>query len=739
MHYNLKTGLSFLTVILFFYVSPFMVYAQENGYRVEINRLSTNEWQLDFEITDYNIIEKNINHSVYSYPALKGAGQGLYKGDYVLPVIHRFFSGSGDSIPEITVISIQTEKTTASPPAVFNGPVPRNRPVSENFSLNLPLKNGSEDNSLSFFTLGQHIQPHGVPIYPITLKPFQYDPSESSYLIYKSFSLKITTFGKAVSINPVSKSQKNMIKKFLPDWKSRHKQALINEPYRLIILTDDIYLDSVQLLVEWKTRKGFETRLIAKSEISPFPDAGQIKDFLDEIYIDWPFDFLFIIGDPRQIPMFYGINNALTDHPYSVFGSDDYLPEIAVGRLSVINIEECGRAVRKMVNYERFQLSTDPEWYQNSSIISSNVNSDDHHSLHIAHHFWESGFQTVDTLRHFNGSNTRQNVLDGINGGLSWLVYLGHGHSTGWSNVDPGFGNADIDILENDGKLPAIVSIACANADLDNQTGSCFAEQWINASSNTGAGNFIGSTEDCYFFWSDTLGKHALFNYLNGGSTTFGEALNLGKIATYLAFPQPKNSFTEETLQHFIVVGDPTQMPWTSAPAEITVSHPKVVRPGNTFQILVSKDGLPVSTAQTGLTSSDLAYFAGGFTDNQGFIEFTPGNETDTLWITVTGRNLKPYESFIIIGDDPNSVSNNYHIYPNPIDNQLNISHNQLSASKQYADLIDISGRKVFSFNIQPDHNYTYELPEIPNGFYIISIIEDGKSVHRQKIVVKGQ
>jgi hypothetical protein len=103
----------------------------------------------------------------------------------------------------------------------------------------------------------------------------------------------------------------------------------------------------------------------------------------------------------------------------------------------------------------------------------------------------------------------------------------------------------------------------------------------------------------------------------------------------------------------FITIGDPEMNLWTDTPCSLLVNHPLSIPIGQAiFTVNVSTAGnsLPVSDATVCLMGeADSTIYVVDTTDANGdaYFEIHPLIANDTVYVTVTGRNLQPYEGLM--------------------------------------------------------------------------------------------
>ena len=268
-----------------------------------------------------------------------------------------------------------------------------------------------------------------------------------------------------------------------------------------------------------------------------------------------------------SVPYFTGIYGlAASDNLFAaVAGNDnDIAPDLAIGRLSIETIEEGNILLQKLINYP-----DDPtkQWKQNVLMLASGLNLQDEitfgfndASLHLGNTYvLPNGFAASYVFRYpskpahepYQGEGPK--IREEINKGAAIVNYYGHGGGYQWDLV---FTNEDIYLLENEGRLPLILSVTCYTAHFDDQ--DVFGEQF-NKVPGKGSIGFYGSSGLTYWgagtyinreFFSEMFNSR---NYIVGKailnsknrvppSGTYGTQINL---LTYLGDPVLKIALPE--------------------------------------------------------------------------------------------------------------------------------------------------------------------------------------------------
>ncbi|MEO0080525.1 MAG: C25 family cysteine peptidase, partial [candidate division WOR-3 bacterium] len=228
------------------------------------------------------------------------------------------------------------------------------------------------------------------------------------------------------------------------------------------------------------------------------------------------------------------------------------------------------------------------------------------------------------------------------------MLYRGHGDVAAWANVSPSWTNSNVYTLTNGRMVPAVVAPTCLSGNFDEAT-DCHAEAWLKAGTPTeekGGCAYFGSSEVSYSGYNDSLAAGTFFSYVDSLTYTYAQCTQWGKLFMLQAYPLP-DEISEEEIYMFNNFGEPELNVWSATPRELTVSHPATVLIGSfLFPVTVMASGNPVADAQVCVMSTvDTTVFHVGHTNASGQIQFNlqttlPG---DTLLVTVTGRNLRPY------------------------------------------------------------------------------------------------
>lgn len=403
-------------------------------------------------------------------------------------------------------------------------------------------------------------------------------------------------------------------------------------PPRLLILTTGEFSRAAHAIQQDKEAIGIATEILLTETVSHFPSAEALRAACRNRHKAFPFDHLLLLGDAQHIPPFAGLQGIPHDHGYSLADDKDALPDWAVGRLP-FNHDKTALAW-----WQRQQSIRQSPYNGGDIIISASLlNRDDEVGQQLATLAGRHGM--VATLyRQAKQNHNGDSILAQLKKGSGWAIYYGHGDAVGWNSLQPGIATPAIQALQL--PLPTmILSAACDNANFTYEYGASLGESFISA----GAMGFVGCTGQCLYDYSDTVTKYTFLRYLESPMRTIGEALRLAKHDCHHAFYAQSKYYTRLTLQHFVLLGDPTAQP----PVQ------QLMAPRWQFR----KHTLCITTPQVFWGwQRDTSLMAGGITMENDCIQATASSWTlgiqgrHTTFITYTHQTI---ENEIILAPNP--------------------------------------------------------------------------------------
>ncbi|MGB9720980.1 MAG: C25 family cysteine peptidase [bacterium] len=447
------------------------------------------------------------------------------------------------------------------------------------------------------------------------------------------------------------------------------------KPQGLLIITPNSFYNAVLPLADWKEKKGWKVTVARLSETGN--TATSIKNYITNAYYNWnpPPEYVILIGDKDSLPCFTVSSNP-TDHPYTTIKGNDFLSDLLIGRLSVANVNELNTVIAKILGYEKNPYTTDTLWFKRALMVAGNY-PDNQMTTPIPTKRWvrekflNNGYYQVDTVFYPPVSNGVTLITNSMNQGVTFVNY--RGGIASWSGWDrPSFYNTDVIGLSNGWRLPVITSIVCLTGNFNAEP--CFGETWLragNPSTPKGAVAFFGaSPPTTHSRWNNCLDYGIYHGLLQDSMYYLGPMTYRGKMEVYVNFPleTSPDSGSEFYFNAYNLLGDPSLEVWTGVPRNFIVNHQSTIPVGtNSFSVqILNSTSQPVKGAMVSLYRKNDTKEV-GFTDANGIANFQITTTTpDTLFVTVTKHNFKPYCGYALVNNSSVCIGYYSHTISDP-------------------------------------------------------------------------
>jgi hypothetical protein len=436
--------------------------------------------------------------------------------------------------------------------------------------------------------------------------------------------------------------------------------------------------------VKFKNTQGFNVHVISIDQ-EGFSSAEELKNYL----IDYDeqsngmLEYVLLVGDVNgqyAIPTFT-INSYneqeidVTDYPYT-FTESPYEPKFFIGRWPVRTIPEFLNIKSRSIQYitnENLLLSNDSlDFYNNAMLVAGNYKTADGlevdpgdwpvtpvwTSLWLQDELNDFGYAQIDTafFHQYNYQTATYNPLieDKWNQGVGVINYRGWGDANGWHK--PYFHREEILSLDNQWRLPVVMSFVCNTGDFGNDysgTGldKCFGEVLITAgsiNSPKGAVAMVGPSDlDTDTRFNNVMCGVMWDGLLEGLTPELGPALHLGKQALIDEFSglSVEGTIIDVFYHHvYSVIGDPSLPVTLKKPGNI-LSDLDLYDDGNADENLLSSHIVTYVYDQFGEPIEDLVGVL--FKDGEPF-----NNSENSIYRGVSDSN-----GLLIIDFDLNEAS----------------------------------------------------------------------------------
>jgi len=533
------------------------------------------------------------------------------------------------------------------------------------------------------------IRGQSLDIYPV-----QYNPVTKVLRIYSEITVTVNNTHDA-GINEFANQKRNNTinaefnqlygSMFINHSANRTPQHpyTLEEAGELLIICHPPFMEAMKPYVDWKRSIGRKTTLVSTATTGTTVTA--IKTYVQNYYDDPNnnLTYILLVGDNEQIPTrTYNSqaggspNPAGSDHFYGqLVGNDPYV-EAFVGRFSAENIAHVQTQVQRTIYHER-DLTTADTWLGKAIGLAANEGgsgsqghdgpeADYAHMNKIRTRMLDYGYDPVYQEYTCNvpgvPNTTVTQISSRFNTGVGAANYCNHGSQNAWALCGTNYTSDHVGQLQNAGKLPYIMSVACVNGRF--MGGSCFAEAWLRATQGgqpTGAVAVLMATlnlwwnppmtaQDAYVNICLDLPPYYPTEVAPGTKRTFGGATINATMLMMNIHGSNNNDLSKEDFESWLVFGDPTLMLRTKTPQEMAISHNNVIFFGmSEFAVTCDAEGALVTMSAI---DNDEVIILGTAVVADGIANinlYEPITSPAPLTLTVIGHNKVTYINTDII------------------------------------------------------------------------------------------
>ena len=472
----------------------------------------------------------------------------------------------------------------------------------------------------------------GYSIALVNVYPVQYIPSEQRLVYYPDMRVSIETASDPEASRAFDKFYRgddqtqdyvaSMVQNehSVRQYPMQHRNRTQN--HLLLIITDEDFVDNFDPLVELKTAQGFNPLVTTVDEIysstEGVDNGDKIRNYIILCYEEYSTSYVLLGGDVNIIPdrgfyvqagsttdnaipsdLYYsaldrnGVGNgpdwnADSDYYWGEIDEADFLPEVAVGRISAENNSEFDAAINKQVMY---QLDPVVDELENALMVGEELNNNPAtyggtYKDQIIQGGSYDGYTTegisdnfdVDTLYERDGYWSREDLRSVMNSGLNLLNHLGHSDT----DYNMKFSNHNV----TDNELTAngenhnffqIYSQGCYSASFDYN--DSIAEKFTTI--DNGCAVYVGNSR---YGWYSPGGTNASSQYLDRQfyDAMFDEGIHrvsdMNNDSKIDGVNQCENDpWFRWSYYEVNVFGDPTLELWTAEAQQLNASYPSAI------------------------------------------------------------------------------------------------------------------------------------------------------------------
>ena len=347
-----------------------------------------------------------------------------------------------------------------------------------------------------------------------------------------------------------------------------------------IIITHSRFLAAAQQIANYRqAHNGLRTHVAVIDDIYDSFAYGlktplAIKQFLRYAWQNWARPaaaYVLLIGDASTDPRYcygkLGQNDYLPTYGNPVSDlwfvclddSDDYLPEMSIGRWPVETLAQAEAVVQKIMEYES---TPSAEWKKDFLFISGGFTYLEQSSFRGQSATLYNDFvkpvplcglneMIQKTSLDFREGENRPEIMAALNSGKVWTNFIGHAASRTWDLM---FHNADIDLLDNAPRYPFVTSMTCHTGRFAQPDQVSFGENFLLVS-RRGAIAFIG-TSGWGYTYEDYLFLRKMFPIVTIDTVrVLGRVIDQAKVALWDAYGSSRN--VRDMILQYNLLGDP--------------------------------------------------------------------------------------------------------------------------------------------------------------------------------------
>jgi len=524
----------------------------------------------------------------------------------------------------------------------------------------------------------------GVRIALLQVNPVQYDYQNGALKVFNDIDVEVTMVGGSKELEnelyiksyspyfePIFQALANPYTKSVYD---DHPDLTIY-PVKMLVVANRLFEEKLQPYIQWKSEKGFYVEVAYTDEIGQ--TAEQIQCFVHAYYNTQLSEgvaptFLVLVGDVEHVPASAtGTKTGRATDLYYASVDGDYFPEMYYGRLSAQTPQELESIISKILYYEKYQLAN-PTYLNNATLIAGvdaswNPRVGEPTVKYATQNYFNSanGFSTVwgygvaNDPSNPNNSAGYSGCYDPQRISVGFINYTAHCSQTTWG--DPLLNANTINGFSNSQQYPFVIGNCCESADFGFTTGVSIGESWIRAN-DKGAVTYIGSSPNTYwfedFYWA--VGAFPLQGNNDGYVPSFEETsfgafdapfhtqylsasgfVFIGNLSVTEAHLQDYTSHSNDLYywEAYNVLGDPSLVPYFTAPITNEVDHPEYFPIGLPMYQVSALPGSYVAISKNGVLHGAALVGPEGSVE----VPVEPIYEGGNVSIVVTRPQTQPY------------------------------------------------------------------------------------------------
>ena len=437
----------------------------------------------------------------------------------------------------------------------------------------------------------------------------------------------------------------------------------------MLVIVHDSLVSALQPFVDWKRKTGFKVEVLKTSQIGVSPDDVAVKAAIQQRYQQWShpsLGFVLLVGDSAYVPVHVGTamgDSQPDENWYACVDGSDYLPDLAIARISTQTAAETTNVVNKLLMYERATFPT-TAWLSKAGFVGTQqaeyiTTIETTHDYVNTTYYAPNGYQqtayshgAAASDRHYHSKGaTRADISASINDGRGIVEYSGHGAQDMWygpgDNGSASYRQSDVTANTNSGMYPFVVANACLTAQI-NYGADVVGETW-QKSAGKGSVGYWGASDYSYWDEDDVLERSFHRHLFSADAPLAGQLTNLAKLDVYNHYGA--TDMVAYYYQIYTLLSEPSLSIWLGAPRAMSMTTtPRLVVNGTAFEATVTDGTNPIAGALVAVRRASDNVLEAAYTDAAGHVALTlspPPTATGTIAVTATHPGRRPVETTI--------------------------------------------------------------------------------------------
>jgi gingipain R len=335
------------------------------------------------------------------------------------------------------------------------------------------------------------------------------------------------------------------------------------------------------------------------------------------------------------------------------------------------------------------------------------------------------------------GDPTPDMIATSMNNGLSIVNYTGHG---GINGVSTGlFQTSELYRIHNYNKIwPVWFTVGCRPGYF--VAYDCFAEEIMRKRDTLnrpiGALAIVASTVDQY--WDPPMQAQDESNSILAGmypdnlKYTYGAIFTNGLYSMIENYDDTNSTDGSDMADAWQYFGDPSVQLFTSYQDSISVQNPCILSPSAgsvSFQCTIADADIAIASNGSLIDHKKSNGSLVTLTIPNGIISIG-----DTVWITATKYNHRPFQSYMIVSNDFSACNiTEFSISPNPLFNGTTV----IKSPEPIQDIrvVDLNGNTQLDIISLGTNIYTLDISRLPIGLYFVQVITSSGDRKIKKLI----